>query len=210
MSFIIDVKNALVLLFSGEWREFTLRLRVYLGQIDLKNVSTDALGFPDECGHEYSNSGGLHLVKVLDSLKITQQDSIIDFGSGKGGALITLSNYPFAKITGIELSSDLVAIAKENLRKLKIRNIDMVVGDATDLTELEGYNYFYFFNPFPANIMRAVVENIETSLIKKPRKVVIIYFNPEYHDTVISDSSFAKVDEFNHHQLSYYIYSNSL
>jgi SAM-dependent methyltransferase len=208
MSFIVDVKNALSLLIRGEWREFALRLRVYLGQIDLKNVSAEALNLPVECGHEYSNSGSLHLVQVLNSLKITEQDAIVDFGSGKGGALITFSRYPFAKITGVELSPDLVAIAEENLRRLKIRNIRMVVGDAADFTDLEEYNYFYFFNPFPGNIMRTVVKNIESSLKKKPRKATIIYFNPEFHDVVITDSSFAKTGEFDHYRLRYYIYSN--
>ena len=37
---------------------------------------------------------------------------------------------------------------------------------------------------------------------------MIIYFNPEYHDSVVTDSPFVKIKEFNHHRLSYYIYSN--
>ena len=204
-----DVKNALSYLLKGEWREFVFRVRVYLGQIDLKNVSTDVLGLSPDDSYEYNNSGGLHLEKVLDSLKITPQDSIVDFGSGKGGALITFSRYPFAKITGVELSPELVAIAKENLRKLKIRNIHMIVGDALDFTELEEYNYFYFFTPFPGHIMKAVIKNIESSVEKKPRKVTIIYFNPEFHDVVITGSSFKKIAEFDHYRLLYYIYSNA-
>ena len=208
MSFIEDAKNAFSLMIRGEWREFIFRLRVYLGQIDLRNVSTDALGLPDERGHEYSNSGGLHLEKVLDSLKITSQDAIIDFGSGKGGALITFSRYPFAKITGVELSPELVAIAEENLRKLNINNIEMIIGDAADFTELEEYNYFYFLNPFPGSIRSAVIENIESSLIRKPRKAIIIYFNPEFHDVIVADSAFAQIDTFDHYRLHYYIYSN--
>ncbi len=208
MPFIIDAKNALALLVRGEWREFALRLRVYLGEIDLTNVSTEALGLQTERSHEYSNSGGLHLEEVLNSLQIIPTDSIVDFGSGKGGALITLAKYPFARITGVELSAELVAIAAENLKKLKITNLQMVVADAVDFTDLEGYNYFYFFNPFPGNVMSAVIKNIETSLLKKPRKAVIIYFNPQYHEAVVTDSSFVKVAEFTHHPLGYSIYSN--
>ena len=208
MSFVANAKNALSLLLKGEWREFGLRLRVFLGQIDLENVSTGELGLQDERSHEYSNSGGIHLVHVLNSLKITSQDAIIDFGSGKGGALITFSRYPFAKITGIELSPELVAIAGENLRKLNISNIEMITGDAAVFTDLEEYNYFYFFNPFPGIIMRAVVENIESSLMKKPRKAIIIYFNPEFHEVVVTDSIFAKIYEFDHYRLRYHIYSN--
>ncbi len=209
MSFIRDVINALCLLCRGEWREFIFRLRVYRGEIDLQNVATGDLGLDADRSHEYSNSGGLHLEKVLRALKITSEDAIVDFGSGKGGALITFAKYPFSKITGVELSPELVAVAKENLRKLNIRNADMIVGDAANFTDLDGYNYFYFFSPFPAVVMRTVINNIASSLARKPRRAIIIYFNPEFHDTVVADSPFVKIREFHHHRLSYYIYSNT-
>ena len=210
MSFIVDAKNALSLLCRGELRELILRVRVYLGDIDLRNASTDDLGLSADRSHEYSNSGGLHLEKVLRALKITPQDAIVDFGSGKGGALITFAKYPFSKITGIELSPDLAAIAEKNLKKLGLGNVNTIVCDATDFTDLDGYNYFYFFSPFPATIMRAVIKNICLSLARKSRRLVIIYFNPEYPDSIVTDSPFVKIKEFNHYRLSYYIYSNEV
>jgi 16S rRNA G966 N2-methylase RsmD len=208
MSFVVDAKNALTLLCRGEWREFIFRVRVHTQKIDLENTYLDELNLPEDRSHYYANSGGLHLEKVLRALKITPQDGIVDFGSGKGGALITLSRYPFAKITGVEISPELVAIARRNLDKLNIGNITMTVGDAAEFTDLDDYNYFYFFSPFPSAVMSAVIKNISASLINKPRKAVIIYFNPEYHDSVVTNSPFIKINEFNHHELSYYIYSN--
>jgi SAM-dependent methyltransferase len=208
MSLTTDIINAMSLLFHGEWREFVFRLRVHTHKIDLKNVYLDELNLTEERSHYYANSGGLHLEKVLRDLKITSRDAIVDFGSGKGGALITFSRYPFSKITGVELSPELVAIAEENIRKLKIGNITMTVSDAADFTDLDDYNYFYFFSPFPGCVMSAVLKNISSSLANNPRKAVIIYFNPEYHDAVVTDSPFVKVMEFHHHELGYYIYSN--
>ncbi len=210
MSFIVDIKNAVSLLCRGEWGEFILRLRIYFSGIDLRNVSTDDLGLSADRSHEYSNSGGLHLDKVLRFLKITPRDSILDFGSGKGGALITFAKYPFLKITGIELSPELAAVAERNLGKLGVRNVSTIVGDAADFTDLDGYNYFYFFSPFPDSIMKAVIKNICLSLARKPRRVVIIYHNPEYHDAIVADSPFIKIKEFHHHELGYYIYSNEV
>jgi tRNA1(Val) A37 N6-methylase TrmN6 len=145
---------------------------------------------------------------VLEKLKITPLDSVMDFGSGKGGALITLSRHPFAKIRGVEISPKLVGIAKSNFEKLNIRNITMTVADAADFSDLNDYNYFYFFSPFPSVVMKSVIKNISTSLILIPRKSVIIYFNPVYHDDVVTGSPFVKTNEFNHHEHSYYIYSN--
>jgi len=208
MTFLPYLKNAFTLLCQGKWREFLFRLRIYLVGGDLANVSNDELNIPVERGHEYANSGGRHLERVLESFNITCQDAIVDFGSGKGGALITLSKFPFSRITGIELSAALAAIAQRNLKGLGSRNIDMIVDDAVNLTDLEAYNYFYFFNPFPPGVMSKVIKNIADSVTKKPRKVVIIYFNPEFHDSIVTDSPFVKVKEFNHHPLGYFIYSN--
>jgi hypothetical protein len=208
MSFLSYAKNAVSLLCQGKWREFAFRLRVYLFGIDLENVSNEELNIPVERGHEYANSGGRHLEIVLESQKITRGDAVIDYGSGKGGALITLTKFPFSKISGIELSTALVAIAEKNLMGLSCKNINLIVADAVDFTDLEEYNYFYFFNPFPPGVMKAVIKNIADSLAKKPRKAVIIYFNPEFHEAIVHDSPFVKIEEFNHHPLGYFIYTN--
>ena len=84
----------------------------------------------------------------------------------------------------------------------------MTVGDAADFTDLDGYNYFYFFSPFPSVVMKSVIKNISDSLQRSPRKAVIIYFNPSFHADVVTDSPFRKVREFTHHDLGYFIYSN--
>ena len=208
MQLVTDAKNALSLLFRGEWRQCFFRVRLHLQKIDLRNVYLDELNLSAERSHYYANSGGLHLEKVLRELKITPRDAILDFGSGKGGALIAFSKFPFGKIAGVELSPELVAIAKDNLKKLSIHNITMTVSDAADFTDLDGYNYFYFFSPFPCSVMAAVMQNIGSSLIARPRKAVIIYFNPECHAAVVADSPFRKVMEFHHHQLGFSLYAN--
>jgi SAM-dependent methyltransferase len=208
MSLAVYAKDALTLLCRGEWREFIFRIRVHIKKIDLRNSYLDELNLPEDRCHYYANSGGPHLDKVLRALKITAQDSVVDFGSGKGGALVTLSRYPFAGITGVEISPELVVIAKRNLDKLHIGNVTMYVCDAADFTDLDAYNWFYFFSPFPSAVMSAVIRNIRASLAHNPRKASIIYFNPECHDAVVTDSPFVKTNEFNHHELRYFIYSN--
>ena len=202
------IKLYIRLFLRRDWRAINYRLQLLFRQIDLKNVCVDELELPAEQSYDYADSGGATLERVLDGLGITPQDSIIDFGCGKGGALITLAKYPFAKITGIELSPKLIDIARRNLRKLWIDNVTVVFGEATEFTALDDYNYIYFFNPFPCPVMQKVLDNLKNSLNRKPRKVTIIYLNPECHDIIVTDSPFTKRQEFGHPTLTYYIYSN--
>ncbi|HEX2770257.1 MAG TPA: methyltransferase domain-containing protein [Geobacteraceae bacterium] len=170
----------------------------------------EELGLSSDRGFHYAHSGGIHLERVLDHLDISPGDTIIDFGSGKGGALITFAKYPFSKITGVELMPELVAIAEKNFKILNISNVTMVVSDAAEFTELDEYNYFYLYSPFPRVIMAAVLGNIRSSIKKRPRFVRLIYCNPEFHDIVGDGSPFRKTGEFFHNQLNHpiYIYSN--
>ncbi len=206
MPILNDVKNALAFLCRGELKEFMFRLRVYTSKIDLRYASVDELGLSADRSHHYAHSGGVYLDKVLNSLNITAGDAIVDFGSGKGGALITFAKYPFNKISGVELLPELVTIAEQNFKKLNISNVTMTVSDAADFTDLDAYNYFYFYSPFPRSVMVDVIHNIESSLQKKPRPLRLIYCNPEFHDLIEKDSGFHKTAEFYHHQLHHLIY----
>jgi SAM-dependent methyltransferase len=202
MPLVSDIKNALSFLCRGEFQEFFFRLRAHFGALDLRYASVGELGLSPERSHDYRHSGGIHLEKVLDTLQIGAEDAIVDFGAGKGGALITFAKYPFARITGIELKPELAEIARSNFRLLKLTNIGMVVGDAADFSELDAYNYFYFYSPFPEEVMATVMRNIAASLAKAPRAATLIYCNPEFHETVIEQSPFHKSGEFLHRQLS--------
>jgi len=200
------LKNGISLLRGGEWREFLIRLRIYLGHVDLKYDPTEAVS---ERTHYYSDSSGIEFDEIISSFDITSKDAIVDFGCGKGGILISLTKFPFSKITGVEISPEYVEIAKENIRKLRIRNVEIQCCDAADFTQLDEYNYFYFFDPFPCVVMKDVLGNIEKSILEHPRKVTIIYLNPFCHDLIESSDIFRKTAELTHFEHKCFIYSNA-
>lgn len=202
------IKNGLALLFKGDLREIGVRARIVLGQIDLKNVTTEELNLPADRAHSYADSGGDALESVFSAFRITPADSVIDFGSGKGGALITLAKFPFGRITGVEMSPVLAEIARKNLALLKIDCVDIVCCDATLYGELDRYNYVYLFNPFPGQVMRGVIRNLEESVARHPRKVTIVYLNPVCHEEVVAGSVFYKVKELDHPEHAYFVYAN--
>lgn len=200
------VKNGLFLLVKGEWREFVVRLRISLGQVDLRrHLSETVTGRT----HGYADSSGLEFEKLLAHFEITADDAIVDFGCGKGGILITLSKYPFAKIVGVEIDPELVAIARKNIEILKIRNVTVACCDASEFNQLNDYNYFYFFDPFPAVVMQDVIRNIEDSIAEKPRRVTVIYLNPCSHELFEASPVFRKTAELPHFEHQCFVYTNA-
>jgi len=57
--------------------------------------------------HEYASSRDYSLIDVLDNFEISSQDSIFDFGCGKGGALIIFHRAGFQKYGGVEYSKNI-------------------------------------------------------------------------------------------------------
>jgi len=199
------IKNAVVLLSKGEWREFVVRLRITLGQVDLKHDLSETV---TDRTHYYADSSGLEFEKLMAHFKITPDDAIVDFGCGKGGILISLAKYPFAKIVGVEIDPALAAIARKNIDILKIRKVTIECCDAAVFDRLNEFTYFYFFDPFPVVVMQEVIRNIERSLRENPRKATIIYLNPFCHELFEASSILQKIGELPHFEHKCFVYSN--
>ncbi len=194
-------------LIGGDGKQVLYDVYLKLRNIDVGEVSNEAIGISRDIGSRHQTSGGPYLDFVLKNLPINQNDSIIDIGCGKGGALITLSKYPFQSVDGLDISDELISIAKSNLKKLKINKVKLFQSNAATFTDLEKYTHIYMANPFPCTIMKEVMSNIKKSIKKHPREVTIIYMNPLCHD-VICCSDFKLVRKFNQFVFPFWIYKN--
>ncbi len=94
---------------------------MWLKGVDLRGVSTRDLGLDDQRSVQYVDSGGADLDAVFRTFDISPADAVLDVGCGKGGALITLSRYPFALVDGLEISSDLAHIAARTSAGFELR-----------------------------------------------------------------------------------------
>ncbi len=114
----------------------------------------------------------------------------LDIGCGKGRALCVAAHYGCKKLTGIDLSKELCADAKENLARTKktIPGIDSAVvnNDAFYFEIPDDVDCIFLFNPFDETIMSGVVENILESLQIYPRPMHIIYVNPLHKEYFIN------------------------
>ena len=107
----------------------------------------------------------------------------VDFGSGKGRALVLAAECGFRRVIGVELAPQLHAIACRNVAAFRARRpfvppIELHCGDAVDLPLPEGDLMLFFFNPFGAAVLQKVAGNIARALHESSRRIVIAYRNP--------------------------------
>ena len=122
------------------------------------------------------------LRSILKSLNIDHfQYTFIDVGSGKGRVLLLASEFPYNKIIGVEISQQVHRIAEKNFEtwnnpKQKCWDLQSICIDACEYRFPEEPLVLFFFTPFTSPILARVIENLNNSIMEKPRSVYIIYF----------------------------------
>ncbi len=169
-------------------------------------MAIDRSDFIDEIkgAHNYRLTAQKEIFPILDRCHCIpgEHDAIFDFGCGKGGAMISFLDYGFRNVGGVEYETKIYKELISNFQKLGInlednKNISCLHGDAAEVkTELDAYNWFYYFDPFEKDIFRKTIENICDSLKRKPRRAYIININPQYHDIVLDSGYFELTNQF--------------
>ncbi len=170
-------------------------------RIDVDWMPVEELGLDAGRATPHGNSGGPDLEHVLRSLEISGEDSVLDIGCGKGGAMITLAQAPFSRVDGIDIHPELAEIGRKNLKRLGRERGMIRVCDAAQFREFGRYTYLYLFHPFTEVVMREVVENIRRS----GARLRVIYKNPVYHDLLI-EAGFHLVRRFEHSDSEFRVY----
>jgi SAM-dependent methyltransferase len=115
--------------------------------------------------------------------------TFIDVGSGKGRVLFVAAEYPFHKVMGVEFSNALHDDAVANLKRYKFprrrcADIEPVHADAREFEFPNDNLVIYLFNPFGAEVMERMLENLERSLERHPRHAIVVMLWPEHSDVV--------------------------
>lgn len=120
--------------------------------------------------------------------------TFIDIGSGKGRTLLMASEYAFRKIVGVELIEELHRAAEKNMQAYhsptqQCSNIQSVCTDARNFELPTEPLVLYLFNPLPEGALRELIERLEKSLAKSPRRVWVVYHNPVLEPIVANSSA---------------------
>lgn len=116
--------------------------------------------------------------------------SYVDLGSGKGRTLFIASEMPFQRVVGVELSLALHAQALANAQTYRHQSrrcgaVNPLCTNATEFSFPNGPFVLYMFNPFGEATMRTVLRNLQASLARQPRHVVILLLWPRAGNLVL-------------------------
>lgn len=110
-------------------------------------------------------------------------DHFVDLGSGKGKACLYMAKQrAFKKITGVELSDSLLAIAHANSRRAQHPEVAFLKQDASEFRLPDGNTLVFLFNPFGQESLDRFAE-INTKHFERFDSV-IAYANDKHRATL--------------------------
>jgi SAM-dependent methyltransferase len=151
----------------------------YISGAELQSVSMSAVYITAYAGIQPSV-----LTQALANLPISPEKfTFIDLGCGKGRALMIAAQFPYRRLLGVELATDLCRAAEINIASNPdwASRITVLNQDATTFTYPEGPLLVYLFHPFLAPVLRRVLANLERQLRRSPRETYVLYArNPHF------------------------------
>jgi SAM-dependent methyltransferase len=116
--------------------------------------------------------------------------TFVDFGSGKGRAVLLAARHRFRRAVGLEFSRELHAEAEANIARfrqaglLATPTVESIQADVLDFDLPEGPLVLYTFNPFGAAVMQPLLERIAASYRADPRPIYFVYYDSVDHALV--------------------------
>lgn len=129
------------------------------------------------------------LVQLFHQLGLSREGGFVDFGSGKGRVILIAADYGFKKVVGIDFSEPLCQQARTNLEAYRRRRkltseVIIVHSDVVRYAIKADETTFFLYDPFSAEVLAKVLENLRASLIAHPRRIQVIYNSPRYHEVM--------------------------
>jgi hypothetical protein len=131
----------------------------------------------------YRVTWGWLIKEAMEHLDIDHSRyTFIDYGSGKGKAMLIASDYPFKTIIGLEYAKRLHDIAVENCRSYhsanqKCHSLEPIIGDALHYTPPSGPIVCFMCNPFDEATLRSVFNRWRARYESGEREIRILYLN---------------------------------
>jgi SAM-dependent methyltransferase len=142
----------------------------------------------------YVPSSWRNLPSALRHIPISDDDVFLDLGSGKGRVVLQAAERPFKRVIGVELSTELHAIATANLEavrpRLRCQDVELLQADITDYRVPDDVTIVYAYNPVRGDLFEAAMNALIASYDRNPRPMHLLYRYPREHDLVAASGRF--------------------
>ena len=151
----------------------------------------------DDYHHPYEPTDYSVLEKLVKSEYITEDNIVVDYGCGKGRVDFYLSAKLGCKTIGVDFDERMIQMALENKVTFSGKIKPEFVCISAEKYEVKNADCFYFFNPFPVEVLRSVMGKIIDSYYEAPRPMTLFFYYPdeEYVAYLMTKEELMFVDE---------------
>jgi hypothetical protein len=123
----------------------------------------------------YQPTPARHIFDLIARAALTEDDVLIDLGSGLGHVPLLASICSPARCIGIEFEAAYIDCARKCARGLNLKNVTFLQQDAR-AADLSNGTVFYLYTPFTGTILRAVLDALQSEATR--REIRICTFGP--------------------------------
>lgn len=133
----------------------------------------------DQYRYPYEPTPYQVLERLANTGLIRKQNTLLDYGCGKGRVDFFLSYQTRCHSVGVEYDERIFARAGENKEKaVSGARTQFEMANAEVFPVPEEVDRIYFFNPFSMEILRKVVSRILESYYANPREILCFFYYP--------------------------------
>jgi len=129
----------------------------------------------------YAATRARPFLDFLERAALPRAGTFVDYGCGKGRAMLIAARYGFPAVTGVELSPHLCRVAERNIelfrRHAPATRFEVICGDVGEYDVRDSDSAFYFYDPFDDETIELCLDRIAASLARRPRRIAVIYHN---------------------------------
>ena len=151
----------------------------------------------DTYHHPYEPTPYTVLKRLAESEYLTRDNILVDYGCGKGRVGFYLSEKVGCKTIGIDFDERMIKRALENSKSFVGKLKPEFQCISAENYEVGNADCFYFFNPFPIEILRSVLGKLLESYYENPRSMTLFFYYPseEYVAYLMTKEELMFVDE---------------
>jgi Histone methylation protein DOT1 len=107
----------------------------------------------------YQPTPARHIFDLLERTALTEEDVLVDIGSGLGHVPILTSIWTNARSVGLEIESVYVACARQVMESLNLKRVTFIEENAL-AADFESGTVFYLYTPFTGTMLRTALDSL--------------------------------------------------